>query len=82
MRNKVIRYLSSQIYFFFVYSIFKDIFFMVLVSFWRNPDPDPYRLKRIRNTDFNSKSVPILVTVLLLLHTSPSTLDNRWWRDL
>ena len=26
---------------------------MVLVSFWRNPDPDPYRLKRIRNTDFN-----------------------------
>ena len=40
--------LNSQNFFLRVNSIFKDIFFIVLVSFWRYPDPDPYRLKRIR----------------------------------
>ena len=40
--------LNSQNFFLRVNSIFKDIFFIVLVSFWRYPDPDPYRLKRIQ----------------------------------
>ena len=37
---------------FFFHHVFTDDFDffygMVLVSFWRYPDPDPYRLKRIR----------------------------------
>ena len=28
---------------------------MVLVSFWRHPDPNPYRLKRIRPNDTDPK---------------------------
>ena len=40
-----------EFFFLRVNSIFKDnfcLFFMGLVSFWRYPDPVPYRLKRIR----------------------------------
>ena len=57
-------------------SIFKYIcsFFMVLVSFWHYPDPDPYCLKRIRtqirpnDTDpYRSGSETMLAYLLLRL---------------